>query len=103
MSRVIESEDREIILFLRFDAIEPGRGDWAFSAMAKSSNGGKSSIRPKSFNSKGFSRIVKMLNFNGETKLLLLKPKQFEVCSLWFVVLKARSADTVITLLKIWS
>jgi hypothetical protein len=43
---------------------DEGKGNWALLAMAKRKNRKNSSIRLKSFNSKGFSHIVKMQLFN---------------------------------------
>jgi hypothetical protein len=50
-------------LIRRLEAGE-GKGNWALLAMAKRKNRKNSSIRLKSFNSKGFSHIVKMQLFN---------------------------------------
>lgn len=54
-----------IRLECRFDLAGICKGCCALVDRAKSSSGKKSSMHLKSLNSKGFSRIVNMANFNG--------------------------------------
>ena len=63
------SADSAIFLVLRLVEETVGSGNWALVDKAISSSTEKSSIRLKSFNSKGFSRFVKVRLFNGEMKL----------------------------------
>ena len=52
-----------IVFFRRLDCVV-ALGNWAEVATAKGNSNPNSSIRLKSFNSKGFSRIVKMQHLN---------------------------------------
>ena len=67
------SDDSAIFLVRRLVTEAVGSGTWALVDKAISSSTGISSIRLKSFNSKGFSRFVKVRLFNGEMKLKLLR------------------------------
>ena len=65
----------------KLDGDAAWNGSCALPYIAKAFSSPKSSIRLKSFNSKGFSRIVKMQHFSGNTKQTALQSTRRDLSS----------------------